>query len=430
MRADAAVGGVVASVDPGGAVRVLKPGDVVTAVDGVPLRDVIDWQWLTAEPEFTVSYVRAYEARETRVRRSGGRPTGVGFTEALFTPVRQCENACTFCFISGLPAGLRSALYVRDDDYRLSFLSGNFVTLTNVGEPDVARICEQHLSPLRVSVHAVDPAVREGLLCPTADDAALEVLDRLLGCGIQVHVQIVLVPGVNDGAVLDETLGYLSARPGVLSVGIVPMGYTAHQRRWDHSFGADAAARVITQVSAWQTAALGALGVRWVYLADEFYLTADVDLPPVEAYDDFPQYENGIGIAAAFRSELDAAPDDAPFAATVVTGELAAPFLGEELRRQGWDGVRVLAAPNRLFGGNVSVAGLLSGRDIAAAIAEDGARGTYLVPDVVVNSDGLLLDDVPAEELGRLAGADVRVIGSTAASLMSALRDPEGRRKP
>jgi putative radical SAM enzyme (TIGR03279 family) len=430
MHADAVPGGVVAWVDPAGALHELMPGDVVTTVDDRPVRDVIDWQWLTAEPEFTVGYIRAGVAGELHVRRTAGKLTGIGFSEVLFTPVRQCENACSFCFISGLPPGLRPALYVRDDDYRLSFLSGNFVTLTNVAEDDIDRILEQHLSPLRVSVHAVDPAVRERLLCPTVDDRTLEVLDRLLGAGIKVHVQIVLVQGVNDGTVLDETLGYLAARPGVRSVGIVPMGYTSHQRRWSHSFDADGAAYLIAQVSGVQSDLRAVRGVRWAYAADEFYLTAGVNLPPYESYDDFPQYENGIGIAATFRHELSPAPAGTPPTATVVTGVLAAPFLREALSRQGWDTVRVLAVPNRLFGGNVSVAGLLGGRDIASAIADDGGRGRYLVPDVVVNSDGLLLDDVPARELGRLSGADVQVIGSTASDLVGALRDPEGRRTP
>lgn len=415
-------GGVVASVDAGAAREAgLLPGDRVLAVDGAAIADVIDWWWATDEPVFTLTVERAGAPLTLEVTRRPGEPLGVTFTETLFTPIRECDNACAFCFVSQLPKGLRPALYVRDDDFRLSFLSGNFVTLTNATDADVRRILSQHLSPLHVSVHAVDPAVRARLICPTVEDRALEVLDTLLGGGIEVHVQIVLVPDVNDGPVLEETLTYLADRPGVLSVGCVPMGLTGHQSRFSASYDASMASGVLSAVHRWQDRMRAEKGTGWVYAADEFYLLSGTEVPPPDAYDDFPQFENGIGMVSAFVDEFEPPSGSIRPGVTAVTGELFAPVLRRALDAAGCEPVRVLPVPNVLFGGNVSVTGLLSGRDIARAVAEDGATGTYLVPDVVVNSDGLLLDDMPAGALSGAAGADVRIIGSDAPSLAAAL---------
>ncbi|MBN1192965.1 MAG: DUF512 domain-containing protein [Coriobacteriia bacterium] len=421
-------GGTVTAVGPGAAERAgLRPGDIVTAVDGVPVRDIIDWWWSTDAAAFTVNARRGPAEISFTVERTPGEPLGVTFADRLFDGVRECENACVFCFIAGLPSGMRPALYVRDDDYRLSFLSGNFVTLTNVDSTDIDRIIEQRLSPLHVSVHAVDADVRARLICPAAGDSALEVLDELLGGGIQAHVQIVLVPGINDGSVLDETLSYLYERPGILSVGVVPMGYTAHQSRWMFSYDAGGSAEVLELIDEWQDRARTERGVGWVYAADEFYFLAGKNVPSASAYDDFPQYENGIGMASAFRAEFDPSACGTRGAITLVTGEMFAPFLSRLLADRGCGGVRVLPVRNSVLGGNVSVTGLLAGADIIAAIGNDGGQGTYLVPDVVVNSDGLLLDDVPADRLAELARAEVRIVGSDAGSLADALKPDEGR---
>jgi len=422
MPDPARAAGVIAAVDAGAARRAgLRTGDRVLTVDGQPLRDVIDWWWLSDEPAFNLVFERGGAQREVVVERQPGEPLGVTFTETLFTPIRECDNACAFCFVSELPPGLRPALYVRDDDFRLSFLSGNFVTLTNATDEDIARILGQHLSPLHVSVHAVDPAVRARLICPTVEDRALEVLDTLLAGGIEAHVQIVLVPGVNDGRVLDDTLAYLSERRGVLSVGTVPMGYTAHQTRFTSSFTRETAGAVLAVIALWQERMRAERGVGWVYPADELYLLAGGGLPAAEVFDDFPQFENGIGMASAFIDEFRVMAGAAHAPATIVTGELFAPVLRGVLAEAGWADVRVLAVENRLFGGNVAVTGLLGGADVAEAVAHDAHAGTYLVPDVVVNSDGLLLDDVRALDLARLAGAEVRLIGSDAAALIEAL---------
>jgi putative radical SAM enzyme (TIGR03279 family) len=426
MSERAQAGAIVAAVGRGPAWDAgIRAGDRIVAVDGVGVRDVIDWRWLTDAPEVDVTFVRDGTVRVAHLARDYGEPLNVAFASPIFDGIRECENACIFCFVSQLPPGLRPSLYVRDDDVRLSFLAGNFVTLTNVDEEDVERIVTQHLSPLHVSVHAVDPGVRSRLMCPAVEDRALEVLDVLLAAGIEIHAQVVLVPGVNDGAVLDGTLDWLACRPGVRSVGLVPMGYTAHQSRWTRSFDTEGARLVLEAVAGRQAAMRSSRGVGWVYAADEFYLLAGREFPPAADYDGFPQYENGIGMVRAFADELVRV--SSAERVTLVTGTLFGPVLRALLAGAGGEGIDVLEVPNRLFGGNVSVAGLLGGADLCDAIRAHGGARTYLVPDVVVNSDGLLLDGIAAEDLPGRTGADVRLVGSDAGSLVAALDQANGR---
>lgn len=427
-------GGVVAATAAGGpAARVgILPGERILEVDGHPLRDVIDWRWLTAGEGFDALVADAEGAtRSVRVEPRWDEALGAEFAGALFDGVRECDNACEFCFVAQLPPGLRPSLYVRDDDFRLSFLSGNFVTLTNLGDDDVDRILEQRLSPLYVSLHAVDPEVRRTLLCATGEDRALEHVDRLLGGRIDLHVQIVLVPGLNDGEALERSLVWLAAREGVVSVGVVPVGFTRHQRRYTASYGhaADAAA-VLHALERWRARMRTARGVPWVYGSDELYLAAAHGIPPAEDYAGFPQYENGIGMVRAFVDAWEgaaagshAAPE--PLAEfTLVTGELFGPVLRGLAPSAERAGVRcrVLPVPNRFLGGNVSVAGLLAARDVADAVRADGASGIYLVPDAMLNTDGITLDDVSAADLPALCAADVRVVSSDAPDPLDEIR--------
>ncbi len=423
--------GVVAvAADGAAAAAGIRPGDVLVRVAGRPARDVIDWLWLTADLPAAVTVRRGHEELDLTLDRAYGQELGIEFADAIFDGVRLCDNACLFCFVSQLPSGLRESLYVRDDDYRLSFLSGNFVTLTNLTDDDVARILEQRLSPLYVSLHAVDPEVRRSLVCATMEDRALERVDELLAGGIELRVQIVLVPGVNDGEELQRTLRWLAERDSVTSVGVVPLGYTSAQERFARSYeDAAAAAVVLDALEPWRRRMAEERGSRWVYGADELYLAAGRELPSADDYDGYPQYENGIGMARAFlddfttaSAEADGAPvpGDESRPVVLVTGELFAPLLRRLSPRLGDLGVepRVLAVPNRFLGGDVSVAGLLTGRDVIDAVSGDLGGAVYLVPDVVVNSDGLMLDDIRASDLPRLTRKDVRVVPSDAAALV------------
>jgi putative radical SAM enzyme (TIGR03279 family) len=434
------VGGRVSTVDRRGAASRcgIVPGDAIVSAEGEPLRDVIDWMWLADGPVVDVTLAGPDgSTRAISLERDLDEGWGFEFEGVVFDGIRECDNACAFCFVGQLPAGLRPSLYVRDDDYRLSFLVGNFVTLTNVDDSDIARIIEQRLSPLHVSVHAGDPAVRERLICPAVEDRALEHMDTLLAAGIVLHTQIVLVPEVNDGDVLDGTLEWLAARPGIASVGVVPVGLTRFARGGAAGYRTAAdAAGVLTRLAPWQARMRLERGETWVQAADEFYLMGRTPLPPWDDYDGFPQFENGIGMTRAFLDEMTASiadlGDDGPHACGVVlvTGELFAPVL-EALANTLSEGgclVRVLAVRNEVFGGGVTVAGLLAGADIEAAIvadararAADGRRDTYLLPAVVHNDDGLTLDGYDLTRIEEGTGSDVRLVSCDAAGLVTAL---------
>ena len=434
-------GARIATLDPDGpgARAGLRVGDVIATADGSLLRDVIDWMWAADSDRVRLTLEPTGEraGREVTVHRALDESWGITFASVVFDGVRECDNACSFCFVAQLPLGMRPSLYVRDDDFRLSFLAGNFVTLTNLVDTDLARIAQQRLSPLYVSLHSVDPDVRRSLLCPVADDA-LRRFDQLVASGIEMHVQLVLVRGVNDGAVLERTLEWLALREGVLSVGVVPVGVTRYQAQDLGTFSRPQhALAVLDTIGPWRARMFEERGVRWVHAADEFHLLAAAPLPPAADYDGFPQFENGIGMVRAFVDELadevaasKAPPGRARASAVLVTGELFAPVLrscATSLDGLGAD-ARILAVPNRLLGGNVGVAGLLAGGDIAAEIARDAeeapagsAPTSYLVPAAATNQDGLFIDDLRVEDVAHRSGADVRLVSSDAAGLAAAL---------
>lgn len=436
----APLGGVIDAVDEESpAARAgLAPGETVTAVDAEPVADVLDFMWATDGPTTTLTIERPGAGPvDVTLARESGESWGIHFRDVLFGKVMTCRNSCAFCFMTQLPKGLRSSLYLRDDDYRLSFLQGNFVTLTNLSDADVARIAEQRLSPLHVSIHAVSPEVREALVC-ARDDHALERLDELLAEGIEAHVQIVLVPGVNDGDELDRTLTWLAEREGIASVGIVPLGYTRHQDRFTASYNDPiASAMVIQQVQRWQFAMRERDAVTWVHLADEFYLNARAPFPTTEWYDGFPQYENGIGLVRSFGDEaaglieeltraIASLPADAE-SATIVTGVMAATTLAGALQAcEAVGRVRLLVVPNAFFGGNVTVTGLLTEADLGPALTHDSRRldhpTAYLLPDVVFNADGVTLDDATAQDIASRAGVDLRVVSSDVRGVLKGLR--------
>ena len=420
----------------------LRAGERLLAAQGQTLRDLIDWQWLSdsAEVEVTVEDAEGH-ARTLRLEREQGESWGLEVDDPLFDGVKTCRNDCSFCFMKQLPPGLRPALYVRDDDYRLSFLQGNFVTLTNLDDAEVTRIIEQHLFPLHVSLHAVDPAIREQLMGRN-HARGLTVLEELLAAGIDVHIQIVLIPGINDGDALDETLLWLAdpaRKARVLSVGIVPVAWTKYADRpagdWRDQLDA---ARVIEQVQRYQFAEEKAQGIDWVYLADEFYLTAQAPFPLAKYYGGFPQYENGIGmvwgLVEDFKEQLPrlqralSEVAEQSEAVTLVCGELICDTLLGALSAMGAGGkVRLLPVRNTFLGGTVSVTALLSSRDILRAIAYDSERialpTTYLIPDVIFNHEGLTLDGASSADLRDLAPTPLVFFAPTARALAEALEE-------
>lgn len=411
-----------------------EPGCVVTSVDGSPVRDLIDWRWLSADDEIELGYIDLDgDAGLVVLEREEGEDWGFEFEGVVFDEVKQCRNACTFCFMRQLPSDMRPSLTLRDDDFRLSFLSGTFVTLTNVSPEDESRIIAQHISPLRISLHASNAHVRRSIIGKHAAHG-IEVLDRLLASGIEFHAQIVLMPHVNDGEVLRETLEWAYERPGILDVCIVPLGYTKHQTNFDRSFNdPKAASAAMDTIARIQQRALAERGNLWAFAADEFYTAAFggavLDhLPTTEQYGDFSMFEDGVGIirsfaddwAQAVASGLDACAARAlareGLQVSYITGCATKAFWPALAHSCATSGViEPLFVTNEFFGGNVDVTGLLCGCDMVRAI-KDAAKEDVLfaIPRVVFNDDGLTLDDMSLADMEKATGARLAVVSCNA----------------
>jgi putative radical SAM enzyme (TIGR03279 family) len=352
--------------------------------------------------------------------------------------ISTCANKCVFCFIHQLPKGMRRSLYVKDDDFRLSFLHGNYVTLTDLDEPELTRIIEQRLSPLYVSVHATDPELRHALLGrPRIQRPILPVMERLARAGIAMHAQIVLCPDLNDGAHLARTVTDLSRlHPKVTTTAVVPVGLTRHRERLPalRTLRAEEAVALVDVVEGWQRTFLPALGSRFVFLADEVYLLAGCPLPPAQAYEGFPVMEDGVGLVRRFEDGFaraarrwHAGGGSRP-ATSIVTGEMFAPRLAACLASIPDAGAcaDVVAVPNEFFGRQIAVAGLLTGQDILRALSRRPRRDVVLIPSVTVrDGDGVFLDDLTPADLQRDLGVRVRVIDPTPRALLRALTGRE-----
>lgn len=439
-QASVPTGLTVQSVAAGSAIERLgvRAGDRLLAIDGLVQRDVIDFQLEIAEAQCLT--LERVDGRRVDLRADGQPldPAALTLAEAIPDGIRECNNHCEFCFIRGLPRGLRRSLYIYDDDYRYSFLWGNFLTLTNLDESDWARIGYQRLSPLNVSVHATDPDVRRRLLNNHHAPEILPQLRRLGGLGIQVNTQIVLCAGINDGSLLDQTISDLAALyPAVHSVSVVPVGLTRYSRVKNIRRPTPAEARrALEQCERHQTLLRKRLGVGVVYASDELYLLAGRDgLPEAPAYDGFPVLANGVGLLRSMLDEwctlLDRAPrslDRSLGARQVVwlTGGLAAPALERMAdawhAHAGWR-PRVLVVENHYFGESVTVSGLLSGRDLIRALHTLPAEVEDIVlPRGPFGFDGTsTLDGISAEEVGAAHPGQVH-LASTPRELLDILR--------
>ncbi len=456
----------------------LAVGDELLSLNGQEPRDVIDFQQLTDADDLSVMVKRAGAAlpRLVKIDKEPGEPFGVEVSSAVFDRIRTCDNHCAFCFIYQLPKGMRKSLYLKDDDYRLSFLYGNFTTLTRFTELDAERILTERLGPLFVSIHSTDPELRAHMLRNPKGATSLRWLSVLLDGGIEVHGQVVVCPGVNDGMALEDTLaGVLDQYPNLATIGVVPLGISQFSNEAEmRAHTTEEAAFVVDTVTEWQRIFKKTLGRRLVYAADEYYLLANRPFPAARAYDEFPQHENGIGMARAFENafinpstkgpggvrhgffaSVDAAPaegyravrmpepvvspphvandtvfNDTVFNDTVfngapgtdtrpvavLTGTYGARILRPLLSSHPRQDVSVLEINNDFFGGNIGVAGLLTGEDISRALADSPEGSRYLLPDACLNEgrflDGLTLADLPRS---------VEVVPTDGTSLRSAL---------
>ena len=398
----------------------IRAGESLCAVNGTPMRDILDVSFAAADFEPLLS-VRGTDGsiREVRVSKEIDEEIGLSFESAVFDRVRICHNHCVFCFVDRMIPGLRKGLYVRDDDYRLSFLYGNFVTLTNLTEEDFERIIRNHMSPLYVSVHATDPQVRQAMMKNRHSGEIMEKLQRLFAAGIHIHAQIVCCPGWNDGAVLEKSYRDLVVLSDyVEDMAIVPVGITKHKDGLPdlRLFDRESASTVVETVTRWQEDCRRRLGRSFVYLGDEFYILANQQMPPVDWYDGFPQLENGIGLTQNFLSEWEKAvhrhrDDLHPVHKNYVipVGVSAATLLQpviQEFNARYHTNNRIVPVVNDFFGHTVNVTGLLTGADILAQLPEETP---VILPAVVLNQDNLFLDDMPLDEFIRRRGRDVRI---------------------
>ena len=445
----------------------LLAGDRIVTVNGVIPRDILEWHRLVDDDEVDLHIVRGRDSIDIQVLREPGEPLGVSISSAVFDRIHTCDNHCEFCFIYQLPKGMRRSLYVKDDDYRLSFLFGNFTTLTRFTESDLERVIDEKLSPLYVSVHSTDPHVRSEMLRNVRGGLSLRWMRLMLEEGIDIRAQIVVCPGVNDGEVLDNTLaGLLECYPRIESIALVPLGlsrFNTESRMRVHS--SDEARQVIDIVEKWQSRYVSVLGRQPIHLADEFYLVADMAVPNADTYGDYPMLEDGVGLVRSFMDAFSGVgpevmgrhdgffasvdvgnPTDytgamnptadtslralRPVAVSVaprpkmaqkttkplaiVTGAYGAQMFTHLMNEFTLSKVTVVEVINEHFGGNTAVAGLMTYSDISATLRRFGSGFMYLLPDVCLNGgvflDGARLDDLQQE-------FDVEVISTSGTAL-------------
>ena len=401
----------------------IEPGDRLLSINGNLLRDIIDYSFFTsADEELLLEVVKADgELWELEIDRDSDEPLGMLFEAPK--PAR-CSNNCLFCFVHQLPKGLRKPLYVKDEDYRLSFLNGNYVTLANLKPAELSRITKQRLSPLYISVHATNPVLREQLLGRAKIPPIMDQLQKLASVRIAMHTQVVLCPGLNDGAELEKTVADLaSLYPAVQSLAIVPLGLTSHRQHLPQLKAVDReyAKSFITTWEPRAKALKKQLGEPFLFLADEFYLKAGLPFPAIREYGDFPQIENGVGMVPLFMREaertLRSARHIGDFKASVITGASAFGFVSEfvsKLAEKTGVHIATTAVENHLFGSSVTVSGLISGKDIIAALDGKDLGKALLVPDVMLKEgEGMFLDDLSLEKLEEKLKCQVIVFEAT-----------------
>ena len=394
----------------------IVPGTKLLSVDGQELEDFLDWEFLTAEDAFLL-HVRQPDGGEIEfdIERPVYEPLGLSLEPPR---IRRCANRCDFCFVDGLPEGLREVLYIRDDDYRLSFRYGNFATLTNLKDRDLRRIVEYRLSPLYVSVHATDPVIRRWLLRnPTAPDV-MEQLRYFADHGIAFHTQIVMSPGVNDGPVMTRTLTDLyGLGPAVLNVSVVPVGLTEfsrHDRCREPTL--EECRTAVGEVERWSSRARAERGIHWAYGADELYLRADLPLPPEADYESFEQVENGVGSVRWLERQVREGAAQLErwrgLRIGVCTGTSMSRLMPQVLASlTSITGATYELIPleNSLFGPRVTTAGLLPGRVFQQALRDRGDLDLVLLPGEAVNDAGRFIDDLPFEALAASVPMPVRL---------------------
>ena len=392
----------------------LETGDKILAINQTPLRDLIDLEFLWADQEIELLVEKNINGQEEIIfiEKDYDEILGVEFSSAVFDGIRHCHNNCLFCFVDQMAPGMRPSLYQKDDDYRLSFLQGSFITLTNLTEADKKRIKEQRLSPLYVSVHSADPDNRKKLLKNPLSSSIIEDLEELAAAGIKFHTQIVLCKSINDGSFLDYSIEKLeSLGPSILSLAVVPVGITKFRKDQDKfpDFTQEESREIIKSVEGWQKKIKLERGYNFVYLADEFYVKAQESFPATDAYDDFPQLENGVGLARIFIDDYQAEKKHLPekldqeVKKVLICGQSPENFLREiidQLNKIDNLNLELRSLENDFFGHRVTVTGLLTGQDLLRGLSDLRPGAEVLIPDIMLrDGQDVFLD---GKSLGQL----------------------------
>ena len=436
---------VVASVIPGSIAEDLgfEPGDQLLSINGVKPRDLIDYQFLINEEVLELEVLDAKaNLHSINLEKDPEDTLGLVFTEALFDGLRQCNNKCPFCFIDQQPSGHRKSLYLKDDDYRLSFLYGSYLTLTNLNDSDWQRIESQRLSPLFVSVHATEPDLRAQLLKNSRAGLLMNQLDWFAKRDLQIHTQVVICPGLNDGPALDQTLQDLAIHskgnwPAVLSVAVVPVGLTRFRPTNDGltPVGQKCARQVINQVERLQQEFRKTIGSNFAWLSDEWYLIAEKPLPARRAYEDLPQQENGVGTIRVFLENMTIATSNLPKqikpskSCSWVVGQLVEKALTPSCRRlneiEGLT-LHLYGLPSPYWGQEKVVTGLLTGKDLLQGLKEAELGDELLLPSVMLREgQAVFLDDMSLEDVSHALQVPIRIVHGADDIVAAAIEDLE-----
>lgn len=408
----------------------LEPGDRLIAIDGQAVEDIIDYRYRITGESLEIEVECSGERLLIELEKEAYEELDIDFCSDVAGGVKTCKNNCVFCFVTQMPRGMRRSLYLKDDDYRLSFIHGNYITLTNLSEHDIQRIIDQKLSPTYVSVHTTNPVLRGKMLGRKSSVEILPTLRRLSQAGIEIHTQIVLCPGWNDGEELTDTVNHLAAlhpeisgeSGGVMSVAIVPVGLTSYRENMPHvdPVGCDYSREMIVWFRKMDRLLRRKLPQRMVYLSDEWYYLAGLPVPGKQHYNGFPQLEDGVGTTryfldnlASLKRRLPSVWERPPVKWVAITGMMPLGVIerfAEALSVIEGVECTALGIQNRFFGGTVSIAGLITGQDIAEQVLASGIQGDLLIPDVAVRHDGLFLDDMSVSQLAAQLSRRVHIV--------------------
>lgn len=399
----------------------LEPGDELVSVNNCTVRDYIDYKYQISDEIVLFEVKKANgEVWELEIEKEYDEDIGIVFENPLMDNIKVCSNKCIFCFVDQMPRGMRKTLYVKDDDTRMSFLYGNFITLTNLTDDEINRIIEYKISPIKVSVHTTDMELRKYMMGNDKDMDVMVYLKKLIDAGITVDCQIVLVRDVNDGEQLNKTIRDMSSlHPGLRSVAVVPVGLTKFRDRLTElrPFDKDSAIGVVEQVTNIQNELYKSMETRFIFIADEFYITGGMDFPSYEEYEDFDQLENGIGMCRLFKQQVEELLDEyegrkpAAEEITLVTG-VAAYNLIEELAKKIMEKlplkINVVKIINNFFGERITVSGLTTGKDIIDQLKGKNFKN-IIIPSNMINDNNVMLDDLTVEDLEKELNAEIAV---------------------